>query len=97
MVHVEDIDRHAVFFAHHGGGLVHHFQSAADHFVVGDLGELGGGGVFLGVGGIDAVHACTLEHHVGTDLQCTQRRTGVGGEVGSSGSAGQDDHIALVQ
>ena len=41
-------------------GWVHDTETAVVDFVVADLVELGGCGVFLGVGGIDAVDACAL-------------------------------------
>ena len=50
-------------FAQGCGGEVHHAQATVVDFVVGDFREFGGGGVFLGVGGVDAVDACALEHH----------------------------------
>jgi len=93
-VHVEDVDGEVVLLAHGGGGEVHHLESAGVDLVVGDLGELGGGGVLLGVGGVDAVDAGALEHHIGLNLDAAKRRAGVGGEVGVAGAAAEDDHLA---
>ena len=95
-VHVEDVDGEVVLLAHGGGGEVHHLESAGVDLVVGDLGELGGGGVLLGVGGVDAVDAGALEHHVGLNFDAAERRAGVGGEVGVTGAAAEDDYLASL-
>ena len=96
-VHVEDVDGEVVFATHGGGRHVHHFQTAAQHFIVGDLVELRGGGVFFGIGGVDTVHARTFEHDVGFDLDAAERRTGVGGEVGVAGAGAHDHHFAAFE
>ena len=72
LIHVKDIDGQSVLFRHRGGGEVHDLETAADDFVIGDLGEFRGSRVFLRIGGIDAVYSGSLEHHVGLDLDATQ-------------------------
>lgn len=72
-VHVEDDDGQVVFLAHTGGCEVHDAQVAAEHFVIGDVGELRGRRVFLRISRINAVHARALEHHVGLNLDAAQR------------------------
>ena len=67
-VHVENVDGQVILFAHRGGREIHHLKSAGVDFVVGDVVELGGSGVFLRVGGVDAVNAGAFEHNVGFNL-----------------------------
>lgn len=93
-VHVEDVDGEVVLLAHRRGGEVHDFQSAGVDLVVGDVGELRGGRIFLGVGGVDAVDAGAFEHDVGFNLDAAQRRAGVGGEVGAARAGGEDADVA---
>ena len=81
-VHVEHVDGQPVVAGHHRGGHVHDLEAAVIDLVVGDAVKLGGRGVLLGVGGVDAVHACALEHDVGLNLYASERRACVGGEVG---------------
>ncbi len=95
-VHVEDDDGEVVLLAHAGGGEVHDLEAAAQHFVVGDVGELGGCGVFLGVGGVDAVDAGAFEHDVGFDLDAAQAGACVGGEEGVARPGGHDDYFACL-
>ena len=71
-VHVEDDDGQIVFLAHAGGGEIHHAQVAAEHLVIGDVGELRGCGVFLRVGRVDAVHARAFEHDICLNLDAAQ-------------------------
>ena len=59
-IHVEDIDGKIVLLTHRGGREVHDLQAAGIDLVVGDVVKLRGCRVFLGVGGIDAIHACTF-------------------------------------
>ena len=59
-VHVEHVDGQVVLLAHASGGQVHYTQIACQHFVVSDVGKLGGRRVFLGVGSIDAIYARTF-------------------------------------
>ena len=93
-VHVEDVDGEVVLLAHRCGGEVHDFQSAGVDLVVGDVGELCGGRIFLGVGGVDAVDAGAFEHDVGLNLDAAQRRAGVGGEVGAARAGREDADVA---
>ena len=97
LIHVKDIDRHLVLLAHYGSGLVHHFQSAADHFVVSNSIELRGGRIFLGVSGVDTVHARTFEHNICFDLQRTQRRARIRSEVRTACATCQNHHLAFVK
>ena len=60
-VHVEDNDRHTVFLGQRRGGQIHHLKAAGKHLVVGYGVELRRRRIFLGVGGIDAVDAGSLE------------------------------------
>ena len=71
-VHVEYVDGEVVLLAHCCGCEIHHFQSASINLVVCDVAELGCGWVFLWVGCVDAVNACTLEHNVGFNLNAAQ-------------------------
>ena len=89
-VHVEHVDRQVVLLAHCGGCEVHHLQTACVDFVVSDVGELRSCRVLLGIGCVDAVDACALQHHVCLNLDTAERRAGVGGEVGRA-SAGRED------
>ena len=68
-VHVEDDDGHVAVGTEGVGGLVHHFEVLGDGFVEGELVVFDGGGVFLRVGGVDAIHAGTLEEGVRADLE----------------------------
>ena len=70
-VHVEDIDGKVVLHAHGRGGDVHDLQSLGNDLLVGDVVVLGGTGVLLGVSGIDAIYAGTLEHDVGLYLNAS--------------------------
>ena len=92
-VHVEDVDGQVVVAGHDGGGHVHDLEAAVVDFVVGDAVELRRRGVLLGVGGVDAVHAGTLEHDVGLDLDGTQRAARVGGKEGAARAAGADGDL----
>ena len=71
-IHVEHIDGESVFATHGCGGDVHHFQAAREHFIVGDVVELRSRGVLFGVGGVNAIHARSLEHNVGFDFDAAQ-------------------------
>ena len=86
-----------VFLAQCCGGEIHHAQAAVVDFIVGDFREFGGGGIFLGVGGVDAVHAGSLEHHVGLNLDGAEGRAGVGCEERIAGAAGDDGHFAAFE
>ena len=93
-VHVEDVDGEVVLHAHGGGGDVHYLQPLGNDILIGDVLELGGGGVLLGVGGVDAVHTGSLQHHVGLYLYATQGRTRVGGKVRRTCAGTHDDFLA---
>ena len=69
LIHVKDIDGQTVLFRHGGSGEIHDLETAADDFVIGDLGEFRGSRVFLRIGGVDTVHTRTFEHNIGFDLQ----------------------------
>ncbi len=96
-IHVEDIDWQVVVIAHADGGEVHDLKASVEHFLVGYVGELRGCWVFLRVGGVDAVNAGALEHHVGLYLDAAQARPGVGGEVGVAGAGREDADIAVLE
>ena len=95
-VHVEDVDGQLVVAGHDGGSHVHDLEAAVVDLVVGDAVKLGCRGILLGVGGVDAVHAGTLEHDVGLDLDGTQRAARVGGEEGAARAAGADGDLACL-
>ena len=96
-IHIEDIDRQAILLAHRGSGEVHHLESSAVNLVIGDVVKLAGAGVLLRIGGVDAVDACTLKHHVGLDLDAAQGRTGVRRKIRAARATGADDNVALVK
>ena len=60
-VHVKDNNGQVVLLAHAGSCKVHDFQTAFQHFVVGNVVELLGRRVFFRIGGIDAVNACPFQ------------------------------------
>ena len=95
-IHVEYIDRQIVLLAHRGGGEVHHAQVAGINLVEGDVVKLGGCGVLLGVGGVDAVHTRAFEHHVGFHLDASQSRACVGGEERVARAARNYRHLACL-
>src|SRR6185295_2962848 len=80
--HVEDQDGHVVVHAEGDGGGVHHLELPLEDVQVGELAEADGGGVLLGVGGVDAVHLGGLHDDVRVDLHGAEGGGGVGGEVG---------------
>ena len=63
-VHVEHINGKVVFFAEGGGCEIHDSQTACLNFVKGNFVELGGGFIFLGVGGVNSVNASAFKHNV---------------------------------
>ena len=93
-IHIEHIDGQIVFLAHGGGGEVHYLESASVNLVVGNLFKLGGGGVFLWVGGVDAIHTGAFQHHICFNFNAAQTGTRVGGEVGATCTSREDTYIA---
>ena len=71
-IHIKDVDGQTVLLAHGSGGQVHHLEVAVVDLIKGYLIKLGGGGVFLRIGSIYAVHAGSLEHHIGLNLYAAQ-------------------------
>ena len=71
-VHVEDIDGQIIVLTHADGGEVHHLQTSREDFLVGNIRELGGSGVFLRVSCIDTIHTGALQHDVGFNFNATQ-------------------------
>ena len=71
-IHVEDIDRQIIVLTHTDSGEVHHLQPASQHLFISNVRELCSCGVFLGVSGIDTIHTCSLQHHVGLNLDATK-------------------------
>ena len=94
-VHVKDIDWHIVLAAHGDSGEVHYFEFLVEHLVVGDLRELGSSRIFLRVGCVDAIYACTLHHHIGLDLDSAKHGCRVGGEVWVACATSYDNYIAF--
>ena len=47
--------------------------------------------VLLWIGGVDAVHFCCLEQHIGLDLGGTKGGAGVGGEKWIAGAGGKNN------
>ena len=80
-IHVEDIDRKVIVLTHADGGEVHHLQATGEDFLVGNLRELSGCGVFLRISSIDAIHTGALQHDVGFDFNTTQGGTCIRGEI----------------
>src|ERR1700726_5027921 len=79
VVHVEDVDRHAVLHAERKCGGVHHAQATLDRLHVGYLGDELCGGVERGVGAVDAFDALLgHEDDLGVDLRGAQGGGGVG-------------------
>src|SRR5579863_5876265 len=77
-LHAEDHHGHVVVAAQGYGGGVHDAEVEAEHVGVGDFGELGGVGVGLGIGGVDAIDGGGFEQDVGSDLHGAQAGSGVG-------------------
>jgi hypothetical protein len=97
LAHAEDHHGHVVVAAEGDGGLVHDAEVETDDVGVGDLGELGGFGVELGVRGVDAVDGGGFEEDVGFDLHGAEAGGGVGGEEGVSGAGGEDDDAIFFE
>ena len=72
-VHVEYVDGEVVLLTHGSGSEVHYFESQIVNLVVGDFVELCGCGVLFWVGCVDAINASALKHHIGLNLNTTER------------------------
>ena len=59
--------------------------------------ELGRGGITLRIRGVHAIDLRRLEDHVGLDLDCAQRRGGVGCEVRVSRAGGEDHDPSFLE
>ena len=71
-VHVEDVDGQLVVAGHNGGSHVHDLEATVVNLVVGNAVKLGSCGILLGIGSVDAVHAGTLKHYIGLNLDAAQ-------------------------
>ncbi len=83
-----------VVLAHTDSSEIHDTQATVEHFFVADVLELLSRRILFGVGGVDAVDTRTLEHHVSLNLNATERRACVGGEIWITGTGGEDADIA---
>ena len=77
-IHVEHVYRQVVFLAHAGCCKIHYFQTALQYLIVGDIVKFRSSGVFFRISCINAVHACSFQHHIGFYLDTTQGRPGIG-------------------
>ena len=93
-VHIEDVNRQVVVLTHADGREVHHLEVAGEHLGIGDVGELRGGRVFFGVGGVNTIHSRALEHHVGLDFNAAQRRARVSSKIGRARACGENAHFS---
>ena len=71
-VHVENDNGQVVFLAHAGCCKIHYFQTALQYLIVGDIVKFRSSGVLFGISCINAVHACSFQHHIGFYLDTTQ-------------------------
>lgn len=81
-VHVENDNGQVVFLAHAGCCKIHYFQTALQYLIVGDIVKFRSSGVFFRISCINAVHACSFQHHIGFYLDTTQGRPGIGSKNG---------------
>jgi len=72
-VHVEDDDGHLAVGAKGVGRLVHYFEVLGDGFVEGEFIVLYGGGVFFGVGRVDAIDTGAFQEGVGADFKVVKK------------------------
>mgnify|MGYP007013026200 CR=1 FL=1 len=77
-VHAENDNGQVVFLAHAGCCKIHYFQTALQYLIVGDIVKFRSSGVFFRISCINAVHACSFQHHIGFYLDTTQGRPGIG-------------------
>ena len=96
LVHIEDDDGQLILHAQGKGGHIHDLKVLADAFLEGDGLEFLRRGIFFGVCGIDAVHACALENDFRVDLDGAEGARGVGGEIRVPGSRAKDDDTAFL-
>ena len=75
---VEHDDRDVLLHAVVHGLRVHDLQVLLEHILERDVRITDRMGVFLGIVGVDAVHAGSLEHDIGVDLAGTKGGRGVG-------------------
>ena len=71
-IHVEHIDGQVILLTHGSCGKVHDLEVTVVYLIKCDLVKLGGCGILLGIGSVDAVHAGTLEHYIGFNLYAAQ-------------------------
>lgn len=92
---VEDDDGDAVFAAHDEGIGVHDLEVFFEGFLEGEFIVSTSVGVGGGVAGVHAVDLGGLEQNVAGEFGGAKGSASVGGEVGVSGSGGEDDDAAL--
>lgn len=81
--------------AHGEGGHVHDAEVFAHGLGVGELVVALGGGVLLGIGGVDAVDFGGLHQEVAVEFGGAEGGAGVGGEEGVACAGGEDDDAAF--
>ncbi len=94
---IEDHERQFAFHEEGDGGEVHDAELFTEDLFVGDLVVEASCGVFIGVGGVDAIDLGGFEDDIGLDFGGSQRGAGVGGEEGVSGAGGEDDGAAFFE
>lgn len=94
---VKNNDGQVILLAKGEGRFIHDIESFTDGFAKGNFIELDSGGVFFGVGGVDTIDACSLEDYIGVDFVGPQGSGRIGGEVGATGTSGEDDHASFFQ
>lgn len=94
---IEDEDWDVVLFAHGQGGHVHDAEFFFDGFVEGEGCVTGGVGVFVGIGGVDAIDFGGFEEDIAIELGCPKGGTGVGGAERVAGASCKDDDAPFVE
>ena len=85
-----------VVVTHADSRQVHHLQSTSQHLLIGNLVKLRSRRILLRISRIHTVHTCALQHHVGLNLDATQARARICGEVRRSRTCREDAHIPLL-
>ena len=94
---VEDQEGDVAFLAHGQGGHVHDAEAFVEGFFEGEGFVAGCGGVFVGIGGVDAIDFGGFEEDVAVEFGGSERGAGVGGEEGVAGACGKNDDAALFE
>lgn len=93
---VKDQHGHLVLVAHGDGCHVHDAEVLGHCLGVGNGVVACGIGIFLGIGGIDAIDLGCLEQQVAVEFGGAEGGAGIGREEGVACASGQDDDSALL-